>query len=539
MKDHLKSDSVHAVLFSHHWLGVIGAGAIIAGVTGLVSAKVEPTSLASHPRGSIASATPGHAAETRTLSGEHAYVPPHIETRSPPATVEIIRSITKPLPDPAPQSSDVARTPVLHTVKHPVESADAPVSLGIQQLAEIDDTSIELGAPTTTASAEAIPAPHTPGTELLPIDAGPKLELVSVTVTKGDSLAKIFNRVGLSNQVLARILKGEAKSQLTRIHPGDQLSLMLTEDKQLDSLRYRLDALTEFVIQHDGEKYLSSTETTPTEKRIAHARGEIRSSLYGAAAKAGLTDTQIMNLAEVFAWDIDFALDLRKGDKFTVVYEEILKNGDPIATGNILAAEFINDGQVHRAVRYEDKDGRVGYYAPDGRPMRKAFLRNPVKFSRISSHFSLKRWHPKLHRFRAHKGTDYAASSGTPIRAAGDGKVIFAGRKGGYGRVVIISHGSRYTTLYAHLSRYGKGIRKGKRVTQGQMIGRVGQSGLATGPHLHYEFRVDGAHRDPLRVKLPGSPRLPESVMADFRSQTAEHLGTLEGLANTQLARND
>ncbi|MGB0721878.1 MAG: peptidoglycan DD-metalloendopeptidase family protein [Gammaproteobacteria bacterium] len=431
------------------------------------------------------------------------------------------------------------RKPVVLSVKPASEEDLEDVSLGIQSIVESESQDAGIPDAPATLPADAAPATRSMSAEILPVDQGDRLELIDVTVKKGDSLARIFNRAGLGDEVLARILQVEAKHKLRRIHPGDELSLMLTADGVLDTLRYRLDPLTELVIKRDGETYTSSTETTPTEKRVAHSRGEIRSSLFGAAAKAGLTDTQIMNLAEIFAWDVDFALDLRKGDRFTVVYEEILKDGERIATGDILAAEFVNDGHVHQAVRYQDANGRTGYYAPDGRPMRKAFLRNPVKFSRISSHFSLKRWHPKLHRFRAHKGTDYAARTGTPIRAAGDGKVIFAGQKGGYGRVVIISHGSRYTTLYAHLSRFAKGIRKGKRVNQGQMIGRVGQSGLATGPHLHYEFRVDGAHRDPLRVKLPGSPRLPKSVMADFESKTAGHLEALKSLTSTQLAQKD
>ena len=211
-----------------------------------------------------------------------------------------------------------------------------------------------------------------------------------------------------------------------------------------------------------------------------------------------------MELANIFGWDIDFALDIRAGDHFTVIYEERFLNGEKIGNGPILAAEFVNQGRSYKAIRYSDAGNRSDYYSPTGLSMRKAFLRTPVDFRRISSRFG-KRKHPILNRMRMHTGVDYAASRGTPIRAAGDGKVIHKGRKGGYGRTVIIQHGGRYSTLYAHMNSYRRGVYTGKRVKQGQIIGYVGSSGRATGPHLHYEFRVNGVHRNPLTVKLPSA----------------------------------
>ncbi|KPK40462.1 MAG: peptidase M23, partial [Gammaproteobacteria bacterium SG8_47] len=234
-----------------------------------------------------------------------------------------------------------------------------------------------------------------------------------------------------------------------------------------------------------------------------------------AGQRAGLSDNLIMELAAIFGWDVDFALDIREGDEFAVIYEEHFLDGEKLRDGAIIGAEFVNQGQRYQAVRYTDPEGRGDYFTPDGMSMRKAFLRTPVEFSRISSRFGTRK-HPVLNKFRAHKGVDYAAPQGTPIKAAGDGKVIFAGTKGGYGRTAIIQHGGRYSTLYAHMSKFARGVRSGKYVRQGQTIGYVGSSGLATGPHLHYEFRVNGVHRNPLTVKLPEAAPISAALKSDF-----------------------
>ncbi|HHJ35600.1 MAG TPA: hypothetical protein ENJ87_07530 [Gammaproteobacteria bacterium] len=277
------------------------------------------------------------------------------------------------------------------------------------------------------------------------------------------------------------------------------------------------------------------------ETREAHAHGVIESSLFLAAQKAGISQNLIMELAGIFGWDIDFALDIRKGDNFTVLYEELFRNGEKISDGNILAAEFTNNGKTYRAVRYTNpQTNRSEYFTPDGKSMKKAFLRTPVNFSRISSRFTVNRYHPILHKFRSHKGVDYAAKRGTPIHAAGDGKVIFKGKKGGYGNVIILQHGSKYSTLYAHLKSYNRKLRKGSKVKQGQTIAYVGSSGLATGPHLHYEFRVNGTHRNPLTVHLPESKPVPKRYMADFELTTTPVFAQLDLVTrSSQLALAD
>jgi murein DD-endopeptidase MepM/ murein hydrolase activator NlpD len=261
--------------------------------------------------------------------------------------------------------------------------------------------------------------------------------------------------------------------------------------------------------------------------KTSSAHVTIETSLFLDGLEAGLSKELIMQLIEIFAWDIDFATNLRNGDHFTVVYEKKVVNGKEIDTDEIIAAQFTNQGETYTALRYIDKSGNVNYYTPDGQSMQRAFLTTPVDFARISSHFDLKRKHPILNRIRAHKGVDYAARTGTPVKTTGDGVVVFCGRKGGYGQVVIIKHGDRYESLYAHLSKFKKGLKTGNPVKQGDVIGYVGQTGLATGPHLHYEFHVDGVYRNPETVKLPHSLPITESLLADFKSQTQPLLAQL------------
>jgi murein DD-endopeptidase MepM/ murein hydrolase activator NlpD len=243
-----------------------------------------------------------------------------------------------------------------------------------------------------------------------------------------------------------------------------------------------------------------------------------------------------MELANIFGWDVDFALEIRSGDRFSLIYEEEYLDGQKYGNGPILAAEFINQGKTFRALRYEDEQGRSSYFSPDGKSMRKAFLRAPVDFRRISSRFTRSRWHPVLGKKRPHRGVDYAAAIGTPIKAAGDGRVIFRGKKGGYGNTVIIKHGSQYTTLYGHLSKFRRKVKNGSRVRQGQTIGYVGKTGLATGPHLHYEFRVNGTHRNPLTVKLPAAAPLKAKYRADFSKKSAPLLARLDLISDTMVA---
>ena len=358
-----------------------------------------------------------------------------------------------------------------------------------------------------------------------------------VTVNSGDSLYLIFDRLGLSQRDLALMtgVKPLAK-KLARIAPRQEIEFYVDTESRLTRLVHRLDHLRSLHVFRDGDVFAFEEVVVPPEVSVATAAGVIDTSLFEAGQHAGLSDRLIMQMAEIFGWDIDFALDIRAGDRFALVFEEQFKDGEKIGEGPIVAAEFTNRGRRVRAVRYVDSTGRADYFSPEGRSMRKAFLRTPVKFTRISSRFSFSRRHPILHRMRAHRGVDYAAPRGTPVKASGDGRVVFAERKGGYGRTVVLKHGSVYTTLYAHLSRFAKGIRPGNRVQQGQIIGYVGSTGLATGPHLHYEFRVRGTHRDPLSVKLPRAAPLAEAYMEDFRREAEPLLATLDLTRRTAVA---
>jgi murein DD-endopeptidase MepM/ murein hydrolase activator NlpD len=358
-------------------------------------------------------------------------------------------------------------------------------------------------------------------------------------VKSGDSLSNLFQRAGLSAAQLDEVMKsGDAAKKLKRVFPNDTIRILTDDSGRLQALRYEINSDTYLLIERKDDKLAAVEHTMETETRTAHTQGTIDTSLFLAANDAGISDNIIMELAGIFGWDIDFALDIRKGDSFKVLYEEIYRNGEKIKDGDILAAEFVNDGNVYRAVRYTNpKTKRTEYYTPEGKSMRKEFLRSPVNFTRISSGFTTGRFHPVLHKMRAHKGVDYAAKRGTPVLAAGDGKVIFKGKKGGYGNVLILQHGSKYTTVYAHLNNFNKHIKVGKKVTQGQTIAYVGSTGLATGPHLHYEFRVDGVHRNPLTVRLPSSEPVPERYLADFENSVTPILAQLDLLTqDTQLA---
>jgi murein DD-endopeptidase MepM/ murein hydrolase activator NlpD len=288
------------------------------------------------------------------------------------------------------------------------------------------------------------------------------------------------------------------------------------------------DRIHSFIAAHNNNDLIDNNAyySNETPRHITSVHGTINSSLSLAGQRAGLPNELILQLTNIFAWDIDFATNLHHGDQFTVVYEQT-GIGNHSSDSQIIAAEFVNQGRILTAIRYKDSEGHINYYSPEGKPMRKAFLSTPVDFVRISSGFDTHRKHPILNRIRAHKGIDYAARTGTPVKSAGDGEVVFRGRKGGYGQVMIVKHGEHYETLYAHLSDFKKGLESGDRVKQGEVIGYVGQTGLATGPHLHYEFRVDGVHRNPETLNLAHSLPLHEEVLADFKAQTQPLLAQL------------
>lgn len=361
----------------------------------------------------------------------------------------------------------------------------------------------------------------------------------SVIVKSGDTLASIFASKGIGSSTTHQVATlNEQTRKLRFIKPGDEIQLLIDEQRGLRQMKYIPDITRTLLIQRtEDQSFSSHIVNYQLDAYPVYREGEIDSSLFEAAANADIPEDVIMDLVAIFGWDIDFSLDIRRGDRFGIVYEELYKDDVKIRNGRILSAKFINNGKTYRAVYYTDPSGDSDYYAPDGKSMRKAFLRSPVKFSRISSRFTNKRWHPVLSKWRSHKGVDYAAARGTPVRASGDGKIIFAGRKGGYGRLVVIRHGGRYTTAYGHLHRYANGARTGKKVKQGQVIGYVGSSGLATGPHLHYEFRVNGVHRNPLTVKLPEARPVNAAYLENFKENTRVYLSMLR-LMDRTLADN-
>jgi len=362
---------------------------------------------------------------------------------------------------------------------------------------------------------------------------------VTVVIQPGDTLASIFAGKGIPSATTHQIaVLNEQTKRLRYIKPGQKIQLLLDADRGLRQMKYVPDVTSTLLVQRTEDRsFTSKVINYQLDAYPVYREGTIESSLFEAAAEADIPEDVIMNLVGIFGWDIDFALDIRRGDRFGIVYEELYRDDVKIRNGRILAARFINNGKTYRAILYTDPEGNSDYYSPDGKSMRKAFLRSPVEFSRISSRFSNKRWHPLLSKWRAHKGVDYAAPRGTPVKAAGDGKVIHVGTQGGYGRLIVIRHGGRYTTAYGHLNGYARGIRVGAKVKQGQTIGYVGSSGLATGPHLHYEFRVNGVHRNPLTVKLPEAEPVQPSYLADFQENTQVYLSMLR-LMDRTLADN-
>lgn len=382
----------------------------------------------------------------------------------------------------------------------------------------------------SSESAESIElADEKPESNKASPDPAAGTDWVHAEVRKGDSLSLIFARHGLSERDLHRIMSSDtATKALKKIHPGDEVRLLMDTDGALSALAYDIGEASTLNVVRTDDTYAASIVDRPIETRVAQATGVIHDSLFLSANRAGLSDPLIMQLVQIFGWDIDFALDIRQNDRFSLIYEEIYLDGEKRRDGRILAAEFVNRDRTYRAVRHVDGQDRAEYYSPDGQSMRKAFLRTPVEYTRVSSGFSTGRMHPVLNRIRAHKGVDYAAPTGTPIRATGDGRVVLKGVHGGYGNTVIIQHGSRYSTLYAHMSSFNRKIKQGDRVSQGQIIGYVGMSGLATGPHLHYEFRVDDVHRDPLRVALPNAAPIDERHMPQFLANAKPLLAKLD-----------
>jgi murein DD-endopeptidase MepM/ murein hydrolase activator NlpD len=424
-----------------------------------------------------------------------------------------------------------------------VEAKKTFLDLRLDTAAELAAVSeqplVSLSVERPFAPTETPIAPELQSLQLKEAEAATEAEPSSkeVVVANGDTLSTVFAKVGLPQATVHDVLasSNEAK-QFARLKVGQRLEFELDDQGNLARLRSQLNKLESVELERSGTKYVFKKEQVKPDVSTAYAYGRIESSLFLAAKRAGLSHNLTMDLANVFGYDIDFAMDIRKGDSFEVMYEQKTVAGDRVGTGNILAARFTNRGKSYTAVRYTNKQGNSSYYTADGQSMRKAFIRTPVDFARISSRFSNGRKHPILNKIRAHKGVDYAAARGTPIKSAGDGKVLLAGRKGGYGNTVVIQHGNRYRTLYAHMQGFAKGVRNGSSVKQGQIIGYIGTTGLSTGPHLHYEFQVDGVHVDPLGLKLPMADPIAKNEKQRFLQLSTPLMARMDDERATMLA---
>lgn len=409
--------------------------------------------------------------------------------------------------------------------------------------AHVDAKGTHSLAPNTSSITLALPhlSDHADQNEKENVAIPPASRWQEMKVKSGDTFGQLASANGIkAREVMQLINTSDDLKKITHIRPGETIRFHASDDGKLLSLEFDLND-TERVTakrQADGS-FISKKIVRTYDVRENRASGMIKSSFYGAALSSGISDNIIMQMADIFGYDIDFTLDIRKGDRFNVVWNEYYRDGVKVKDGDILAAEFINNGRTVRAVRYENEKGQSDYYTPEGKSLKKAFIRNPVHFSHISSKFNLARVHPLFKTARPHRGVDYAAKTGTPIFAAGDGKVIFRGVKRGYGNVIIIRHaGSKFTTLYAHMSKFNSKAKLNSYVKQGQTIGYVGKTGWATGPHLHYEFRVNGVHKNPLTVKLPSAQPLAKKHMARFTQQAQVLLKQLRVMDEVMLAQS-
>lgn len=359
----------------------------------------------------------------------------------------------------------------------------------------------------------------------------PRYITKQVKVRRGDNMGVIFQRIGLSTTDLHLIDQLDGSDPLRMLQPGQELTFKLTEQGELHSLYYPHSLEQALKVSRKDDSFVARSVKLELDTREQVAKGEIRSSFWGAASEAGMTEDQIMDLAAIFGWDIDFAQDLQPGDSFRVVYQDKYQDDERVASGDILAAEFINQGAIYRAVLNQDGN----YYTPEGKAMRKSFLRAPVNFKYISSNFNPRRLHPVTGKVRPHNGIDYVAPVGTPIMAAGGGSVVAAGYNQFNGNYVFIKHAGNYVTKYLHLSK--RTVNKGQRVKQGQTIGLLGGTGRVTGPHLHYEFVVGGVHKNPRTLTLPQAETLTGRALASFKAQARPQLAKLDS-TELQLAQN-
>ena len=359
-------------------------------------------------------------------------------------------------------------------------------------------------------------------------------------IQSGDTLSSALSRLKIDDLEIQRLLATDAVRQLaSSIRAGKRIQATTTQDGQLLTIQFERSDAPALTVRRQGDSYIAEEGSELLETRVVMRSGRILSSLYGATDSAGIPDKIADQMAETFSTNIDFREDLRRGDTFSVIYTVNYRNGEPIAAGTLLAAEFVNAGKPYRAVLFRDPFGREDYYTPEGESLKKGFLRSPLEFSRVTSSFSNSRKHPVYGFHRAHTGVDFGAPTGTRVKATGDATVAFTGRKGGYGNLVILRHHNGFETYYAHLSAFASGIRPGRAISQGQVIAYVGSTGASTGPHLHYEIRIAGRPQNPMAIKLPGSPPLATAQRARFLQQTADWSDKLGMLRGTNLAALD
>lgn len=360
-------------------------------------------------------------------------------------------------------------------------------------------------------------------------------------VVPGETMYEVFIRYGLDIQDLFSIREASANIfSLRNISAGQNYKLLANEQNKVLSFIYRMNDDYILKIVRDGEGFTPTSKSLvwgftaektaiEYEKRVAHIGGIIDDNLISSVGEGKDKNRLALNLSDIFAWDIDFTTDIRNGDIFKMIVEELYENGEFIKYGNILAAEFVNNGDAYNAYRFEHNDIRE-YYNKEGKLLRRAFLKAPLNYRRISSGFSMGRFHPILKKYRPHHGVDYAAPSNTPVSTVGDGTVLFAGYKGGYGKLLIIRHPNGYETRYGHLSKFAKGIKRGLKIAQGDTIGYVGTTGITTGPHLHYEMRLNSKFINPIKIKIPTGRPLPDNAREEFIQFTNTMTSTLASI---------
>ena len=413
------------------------------------------------------------------------------------------------------------------------------------KLASIRPAPLDLGDPISPV-LPTLTVPEIPEVPVNPLESAlVEGDWIVEKVRKKDTISQIFDRVGISIHEAYALVETDQAEALGSIRPGDELEIVRLPGENADDrgrlgkLKFQLDQFNTLLVLREEAGFVAHILERQPEIRYRTAQATIWDSLLGSAREAGIPYDVVYSLATVLGWQVDFAKDIHGGDRFAVIYEELYLDGKRVGEGEVVAAELITSDRTIRAIRHVDEEGHVTYYAPDGDGIQGSFLRNPIRFARVTSGFSKRRLHPILKKWKAHHGVDYGAPMKTPVRATGDGLVHFAGNRKGYGRTIILRHGEKYETLYAHLNHFRKGLKSGSRVKQGEVIGYVGRTGWATGPHLHYEFRVSGKHMNPLTVELPSSAPIEPRYRDDFRRQASQWVAALEDAGRIPLAQNE